>query len=316
MRLHKDKKVFKELILATTQNTPGLQTYQVEKDYFVSLFLKELSVVDFDYEIVFKGGTSLSKCYGVIDRFSEDIDLAINFKNQNASRRVRRRLKNKIVTAIDNLDMIFINQDQVESNRDFNNYEIEYEKTFDATSEMLPFIKVETIAVYKPYPIEKLEVGNYITKYLESIEEGIELIDKYDLQRFKMNVQAIERTFIDKLFAICDYHLVGTYDRYSRHIYDIHMIWKSKLLNIEKINTIIDDVIKDRQRFTDRNLSSNPGTKVKEILSEIITKEVFKKDFNDVSTIFIYNDVSYESIIKSLSEIIKTDILPDFIKTY
>lgn len=185
MKLHNDKNVFREIVLATAQNTPGLQAYQVEKDYFVSLFLKELSSIDTEYEIVFKGGTSLSKCYSVIDRFSEDIDLAINFRNENATRRVRRRLKDKIVRTIDNLGMTFINPEDVESNRDFNNYEIEYKKVFDGSSEMLSFIKVETIAVYKPYPIKKLEVGNYITNYLETIDEGKELITKYNLEKLK-----------------------------------------------------------------------------------------------------------------------------------
>ncbi len=316
MKLHNDKNAFREIVLATAQNTPGLQTYQVEKDYFVSLFLKELSKVDIEYEIVFKGGTSLSKCYGIIDRFSEDIDLSINFRNENATRRVRKRLKLKIVTTIDNLDMTFINPLDVESNRDFNNYEIEYEKAFDGASEMLPFIKVETIAVYKPYPIEKLEVGNYITNYLETIEEGKDLIAKYNLGKFKMNVQSIERTFIDKLFAICDYHLAKTYDRYSRHIYDTHMIWKSNLLNMKIVRNITGDVIKDRQRFLDRNLSSAPGMKPKEIIQDIITKEVFKKDFEKVSLVFIYNEVSYEESIKSIIEILETDILPDEIKKY
>ena len=45
----------------------------VEKDYYVTLILKKLSEIE--YPVVFKGGTSLSKVFGVIDRFSEDIDI-------------------------------------------------------------------------------------------------------------------------------------------------------------------------------------------------------------------------------------------------
>lgn len=75
MHLHTNKKDFKELIIATASNTPGLQNHQIEKDYHVSLFLKELAKLDNNVEIVFKGETSLSKCYDVIARFSEDIDL-------------------------------------------------------------------------------------------------------------------------------------------------------------------------------------------------------------------------------------------------
>jgi len=75
MHLHTNEKDFRELIIAAASHTIGLQNHQVEKDYYVSLFLKELSKLKNNVEIIFKGGTSLSKCYDVIDRFSEDIDL-------------------------------------------------------------------------------------------------------------------------------------------------------------------------------------------------------------------------------------------------
>ena len=279
MKLHNDKIAFRELVLATAQNTSGLQAYQVEKDYFVSLFLKELSRVDTEYEIVFKGGTSLSKCYSVIDRFSEDIDLSIKFKNENATKRVRRRLKDKIVRTIDNLGMTFINPEDVESNRDFNNYEIEYEKAFDRSSEMLPFIKVETIAVYKPYPIEKLEVGNYITNYLETIDEGKNLIAKYNLEKFKMNVQTIERTFIDKVFAVCDYKIQNMMDRDSRHLYDIAKI-------LPKIN--LDDNLKEIVKAVrlDRSKSkNNPSAKIDSLtIGKILEKDFKGLDFTRTIT--------------------------------
>jgi len=69
MLLHKDKDAFQELVIATASDL-GLENFQVEKDYYVSLFLKELAKRESNISIVFKGGTSLSKCYSIIDRFS------------------------------------------------------------------------------------------------------------------------------------------------------------------------------------------------------------------------------------------------------
>jgi hypothetical protein len=316
MLLHTNKEVFKEIITATAVNSKGLQNHQVEKDYFVSLFLKELSKLENDVDIVFKGGTSLSKCYNVIDRFSEDIDLTINFPDNKAGRGLRRRLKENIVSTIEKLGMKFLNPDDVQSRKDFNNYEVEFERLFDSTPEMIPYIKIETIAVYKPYPCESKKVSNYITKYLEQLEEGEELIEQYDLKPFEMNIQSIERTFIDKLFALCDYHLGGTYERYSRHIYDIHMIWNSGFLNKEVLDNIIDNVLSDRQRFSDRNLSSTPGSKPKEILREIIDTEVFRSDYENITLGFIYKKISYDICINSLEAILETDLLPEEVKEY
>lgn len=316
MLLHTNKEVFKEIIIATAANTPGLQNHQVEKDYFVSLFLKELSKLENNVNIVFKGGTSLSKCYDVIDRFSEDVDLTIKFPNDKAGRGLRKRLNENVIATIEKLGMKFLNPDGVQSRRDFNNYEVEFERLFESTPEMIPFIKIETIAVYKPYPCESKEVSNYITKHLSELEEGPALISEYGLEPFVMSIQTVERTFIDKLFALCDYHLSGTYERYSRHIYDIHMIWNSGLLNSKVIKEIIDDVISDRQRFSNRNLSSEQGSKPKDILKEIIDTEVFKVDFNEITLGFIYKKVTYHECIASLKEILDTKILPEVIKQY
>ncbi len=75
MFLHNDEELFKDVIVATAvdQNRP---VAIVEKDYYVTMILKLLAQVE--PGCVFKGGTSLSKCHHVIDRFSEDIDITFS----------------------------------------------------------------------------------------------------------------------------------------------------------------------------------------------------------------------------------------------
>ena len=73
MNLHDDREVFEELI-AGTANELAIPTNIIEKDYHVTIALKALSEkID---DMVFKGGTSLTKCYQLLDRFSEDIDIS------------------------------------------------------------------------------------------------------------------------------------------------------------------------------------------------------------------------------------------------
>ena len=73
MHLYHDKEAFEELIIGAS-NELHIPANVIEKDYFVTLTLKELSTNLKD--MVFKGGTSLTKCYQLLDRFSEDIDLS------------------------------------------------------------------------------------------------------------------------------------------------------------------------------------------------------------------------------------------------
>lgn len=75
MHLHEDKELFREVIISTADDL-NLVVPIVEKDYYVTMILKKLSKER--PEAVFKGGTSLSKCYHVIERFSEDVDIAFS----------------------------------------------------------------------------------------------------------------------------------------------------------------------------------------------------------------------------------------------
>ena len=84
--LHDNKEMFEQAVLKTAEFL-NIEPAIIEKDYYVTLFLRELSEKRDD--IVFKGGTSLSKCYGIIKRFSEDIDL--NVKGENKPTEGERR---------------------------------------------------------------------------------------------------------------------------------------------------------------------------------------------------------------------------------
>lgn len=287
-----------------------LQNFQIEKDYYVSLLLKEL--VEKEVPIVFKGGTSLSKCYQVIDRFSEDIDLALDFDNMKAGRGLRKRLKNAILESINNLEFNLNNPHQVQSDRDYNMYMVGYDKIFTAQSSMVDHIILETIVVYKPYPTNLHQVSNFITQYLIAQKE-FKLIDEYNLNPFEMQIQTIERTFVDKLFALCDYHIIKKYYRYSRHLYDLHKIWKSGLLNLDIVNVILPEVIKDRNQMDIQNYSAKPGTKINNILQNIIDNKVYEKDFNEVTKEFLFSDSYYEELVESLQDIINKGILPQII---
>ncbi len=69
--LHDKKDLFLDILEECSYET-GISKAIIEKDYYVTILLKE--IVERCFDIIFKGGTSLSKCYGIINRFSEDID--------------------------------------------------------------------------------------------------------------------------------------------------------------------------------------------------------------------------------------------------
>lgn len=125
--LHNNTELFEQVVLRTAEYMkvePGI----IEKDYFVTLLLRKISKNI--PSVVFRGGTSLSKCYKIINRFSEDIDLTIQY-NQKPSVSGRRELKNNILASIETLDLKLENADKIMSRRDFNKYVVNYPSIFN-----------------------------------------------------------------------------------------------------------------------------------------------------------------------------------------
>lgn len=68
-------------LFRATADRMDFHPVNVEKDFWICWLLKHLfSIPELDGWLTFKGGTSLSKCFNLISRFSEDIDLAVDFE--------------------------------------------------------------------------------------------------------------------------------------------------------------------------------------------------------------------------------------------
>ena len=172
MLLHNDKELFREVVISTAEKL-GLVVPIVEKDYYVTMILKKLSVECPD--CVFKGGTSLSKCHHVIDRFSEDIDIA--FSN-NLSQVMRKHLKNDTIAGIsDALGMPILNWENTRSRRDYNCYTFLYEPLEGSvTEEMLTQgVKLEISLASLSFPTVNLPVESYMYHYL--MKENMDIVD-------------------------------------------------------------------------------------------------------------------------------------------
>lgn len=298
--LHDNKEIFEQAVLKTAEFL-NIEPAIIEKDYYVTLFLRELSEKRDD--IVFKGGTSLSKCYGIIKRFSEDIDLNVKGENKPTEGE-RRALKRDIESVIDKLSFRLANDSEIFSRRDFNKYLIEYPVTLGA-SYLKSQIIVETAVFFRAYPNEKRQVTNYIYDYLKE-NNSLEYADKWDLTPFDITVQSAERTLIDKIYAIGDYYLSGNTLQHSRHIYDIYKL-ESMVKFDGNLRKLADDVRAERVKHK-TCLSAQSEVDMNKLLSEIVNKDVFKSDYESVTASLLFENVGYDEVLKSLKRIIEENI--------
>ena len=298
--LHNDRELFEQLILRTSESL-GIKAEIIEKDYYVTIFLKELVSVSPD--IIFKGGTSLSKCYHLIDRFSEDIDLNIETETK-PSESIRKHLKSSIVSVIDKLGFTLTNPENVKSRRDYNRYIIDYPSVLGA-SYLKEMLIVETAVYQRAYPTVRKTAGSLIYDFL-SANGFDDFIEQYSLEPFELNVQSAERTMIDKLYALADYYLAGTTVEHSRHIYDIY-----KLLSVVKINDELKnlaDSVADERRPHSRSLSVQDGTDIKAVLREIVEKNIYESDYKTITESLLFEPVPYETAITALNTVLESGL--------
>lgn len=295
--LHNNKNLFKDTIDFVVYKT-GTAPEIVEKDYYVTMILHLLS--EFEPAIVFKGGTSLSKCYHLIKRFSEDIDIAVDTL---LSQSRKKHLKESIIEIAKILELNITNLNDTYSRRDFNRYIIEYNSVYSAkTSVLQSTVLIETSFTTLSFPSALLSVDNYIQKTISY--ESPELIEKYNLAPFIMKVQGINRTLIDKVFAICDYYLQDKIKRHSRHIYDIYKILPTISQNSD-FKMLISEV-RNIRKASAICPSAQEEISIPELLNTIVKEKVYRNDYINLTSKLLEEDISYETAISSISEIINS----------
>ena len=298
--LHHDKELFEQIVL-NTADYKGIEAGIIEKDYYVTLFLKELSKVL--PGLIFKGGTSLSKCHKLINRFSEDIDLNIEY-NERATEGQRKNLKRTILSVIDALELELTNPENVRSKRDYNRYVVKFPTVFKADT-LKENLIVETAVYIKAYPTVSMEASSFIYEFLSG--NGFDdLIDRYELNPFVLNVQSAQRTFVDKIFALGDYYLNGNIREHSRHIYDLYKL--ATVVSIDNELKILMKQVRQERKGHKQCLSAEDDIDLKQLLQEIIDKEAYREDYESITETLLFETVTYEDAIKTLQKICESNL--------
>lgn len=300
MKLHNDNDLFRQLILLASEDK-SIDAGIIEKDYYVTAFLEML--VKKEPNIIFKGGTSLSKCYKLIQRFSEDIDLNLNCENRPTEGQ-RKKLKNNIVETMDELKFVLTNAQDVRSRRDYNKYIIDFPSIFDSLN-LKQYLIVETSVFLRAFPSKTLEATSYIYDYLYKNGRQ-DIIKQYSLEPFELQVQDLRRTFIDKLFALGDYYLDGKIIEHSRHIYDVYKLYDAVDID-DSMNELFEYVRSERCTHAACS-SAQEGVNLKGVLEKIINEEAYKSDYEAITSKLLFEKVSYETAIETLKEVVSSTL--------
>ena len=225
MRLHEDRDAFMYAVGLAVERNKIRQSF-LEKDYWVTVALKRLSESRFRDSVVFKGGTSLSKCFGIIERFSEDVDLAINNPRELTAGPKKRMLKSVERVVSCDLTPRPGNDGKSGSKRTtlYDFQQIIGQVGGGPTSE---YLKIEITAYSLAHPSSLLPVESYLGQSLR--ENGRDdLVLDFGLEPFSVQVLSLERTFAEKVMALIKRSYsddpIQNLQEKVRHVYDLQQI--------------------------------------------------------------------------------------------
>lgn len=314
MKLHENTKLFEDAILATSQALNIREIY-IEKDYWVTFALSKIFHSDMAGVCVFKGGTALSKCYKIIERFSEDIDLVVFTNEGDSDNQKKNRIRdvgNIIKEFLPEINIGGITNKRGNIRKTVHQYDKIYQGDFGQVRDQI-ILEVSWLGNFEPYSQSSLSC--YIADMMKHNEQD-DLIENYDLQPFGLNVLSKERTFCEKIMSLVRFSRQGNpyFDLANkiRHLYDIHMMldnaelkeffegseFEEMLVKVGK-----DDVISyrnDTEWLYEHPKSSIIFSKVEETWNKIRT--TYFTTFKDL----VYGDLPDETeIISSIGRVSK-----------
>ncbi len=182
-----DNESFRDLLQASSEDLK-IPVQLIEKDYYISAILRALSKSAYSQRVVFKGGTSLSKAYQLIDRFSEDVDFAVISCGMR-SNQVKMLLSKlmKEVTKDFTEDKFFVGKSKGSKYRK-QAFFYDAQVGLDFAVNPIPSrIIVEISAFANPFPYEKRMLEPFVTTYLKKQNLG-DVASQYHLEPFELNV--------------------------------------------------------------------------------------------------------------------------------
>jgi predicted nucleotidyltransferase component of viral defense system len=252
--------------------------------------------------LIFKGGTSLSKCHKIINRFSEDIDLTLDAKSQTQGN--KRNLNHEVIEVCHELGLELVNEAEIRSRGDYNRYEIKYPILFKGAG-IKQYLLVETVFMIKSFPDEMKTATSMIYDFWKEIGDE-EAIEEYEMKPFDIRVQTLERTLIDKVFALCDYAVSNDTKGYSRHIYDLHRLLSVVTLD-DNLRELAKEVREERKTHA-RCYTAQDEYDIPTLLKQIIDERIYYKDYEDITAKVLFDGTSYETSITAIQKIIDSNI--------
>ena len=230
MKLHSDKTLFRQAVQFTADQMKIPAIY-IEKDYWVTFALHIIFNNEIGKDSVFKGGTALSKCYKMIERFSEDIDLVVLRREGESNNQLTNKIKkiSKVVAdVLPEVDIPELTQKMGMNRKTAHTYAKEFQGTYGQVRDVI-VVEATWLGYFEPYTTKTVSsfVGNMMLSNGQQ-----EIAEANGLLPFKLLVLEPIRTICEKIMSLVRFsHSENPIDdlkKKVRHTYDLHQLLQQK----------------------------------------------------------------------------------------
>lgn len=230
MNLHENTKLFRQSVEFTAQQM-GIRSVYVEKDYWVVYVLNKIFNNDIGKETIFKGGTALSKCYQLINRFSEDIDLVVlrrEGENDTQLKKKLKRISNLVSETLPEIKDYDLTIKKGMIRKTAHSYAKAFKENFGQVRDVI-VVEATWFGHYEPFATKT--VNSYIGDMM--LNNGQEsLAAEYGLLAFELSVLEPTRTICEKIMSLVRFSYtespIQDLKNKVRHAYDLHQLLQTK----------------------------------------------------------------------------------------
>ncbi len=300
----------------------GFPSSAVEKDWWVTLALNIIFSLSYSNHIVFKGGTSLSKAWNLIERFSEDIDLVIDrkhlgFEGELSKNQVKKLRKascsfigsefykdiNDALIKLGVPDYELVVQETKDTDTDPLVIELRYKSLTETSDYLRPRVLIEVSARSLMEPVENKAVISMVSEEFKELP--------FAETEVTIPVVSPKRTFLEKIFLLHEEFQKDTkfirVERMSRHLYDLEKLMDTihgteALKDVKLYNTIVTH----RKNFNAvRGIDyANHSPQLINISPLEATIKEWRKDYKTMQESMFYGGtISFDKLMERIAEL-------------
>lgn len=300
----------------------GLPSSAVEKDWWVTLSLNIIFSLPYANHIVFKGGTSLSKAWDLIERFSEDIDLVIDrkhlgFEGELSKTQVKKLRKasfsfigtdfytdiNNELISLGVTDYELVVQETKNTDTDPLIIELRYKSLTEESDYLKPRVLIEVGARSLMEPVDEKAIISIVSSEFSQLP--------FAEKEIVIPVVSPKRTFLEKIFLLHEEFQKETkfirVERMSRHLYDLEKLMDTPHgIEALKDSDLYNIIVEHRRNFNAiRGIDyTNHRSKSINIVPPEETIKHWEKDYRTMQESMFYGvTISFDKLIERITEL-------------